>query len=708
MASEEKVNILMVDDHPENLLALDAILSDLGQNLIKAHSGKAALRELLVNEFAVILMDVHMPEMDGFETAELIRSREKLQHTPIIFLTAMDKNDSSVFKGYSVGAVDYIFKPFNPDILRAKVNVFIDLFRKSQEVKRQADLLRDINRELGMTNKAIGGLYNQLESKNAEVRTERDFVSAILETVGAAVIVLDPQARILRFNRTAEEMSGFSSEELTGKVLWDLLYPNEDEARAKALLEKIRAAQQPICEELEWQTKGGKPLLVATTYTVLRDEAGNVMNIIASGLDITERKRAEEKIKRMNEELEERVQERTAQLEKTNVELKSAKEQAEQANKAKDQFLAVLSHELRTPLTPVLSIVQVLEEDENVSDELQAWVRTIRRNIELEARLIDDLLDITRIANGKIQLNVEPIDIHGLVDSVVDICKDDIAHKQIKLDITLKAEQSKVNGDSARLQQVFWNLLKNAVKFTPAKGHIEIRTQNNDDGDVLFEVIDSGIGIQQDMLNKIFNAFEQGDKDITRQFGGLGLGLAITKAMVEAHGGLITVSSDGKDKGATFSVALHTVENSKRRKTLSSKPSSGNGASNGHHPKGARILLAEDNLDTSRVMKVLLERRGFDVTIAHSVADAIHAGQSGSFDLLISDIGLPDGSGHEIIKALNALHPVRSIALSGLGMEEDIRKSIDAGFDLHLVKPVNFDQLQEAVTKLLNTQTATA
>jgi PAS domain S-box-containing protein len=699
MSDEEKVNILMVDDHPENLLALDAILSDLGQNLVKAHSGKEALRELLSYEFAVILMDVHMPEMDGFETAALIRHREKLQHTPIIFLTAMDKNDSSVFKGYSVGAVDYIFKPFNPDILRAKVNVFIDLFRKTREVKRQADLLRDINRELGMTNKAIGGLYNQLESKNTELRTERDFINAIFQTAGTTVVVLDSKGIIQRFNHTAEEQSGYSADEVIGQPLWQVVHA--DGRPSEERLAKINASIGSISEEEEWKKKDGTPTQMATTYTALRDSSGDVAYIITTALDITERKRSEEKIRRMNEELEQRVRERTAQLQNTNAELSRAKESAEQANKAKDQFLAVLSHELRTPLTPVLSIVQVLEEEESLPAEMQTWVKTIRRNIELEARLIDDLLDITRIANGKIQLNLESVDVHGLVDCVVDICKEDIKNKQINFVIHKDASHSRVKGDSARLQQVLWNLLKNAVKFTPSKGTIEMATENDEDDNLIIEVRDSGIGIQPEMLAKIFNAFEQGDKDITRQFGGLGLGLAITKAMVEAHGGQIVVNSDGKDKGASFKVVLHALEGTQKKRP---RPrSTGNGTRS-----NARILLVEDNFDTSKVMKVLLERRGFVVEIANSVAEAIEAAKLTAFDLVISDIGLPDGSGLDIIKALNAIRPVRGIALSGLGMEDDIRNSIDAGFDVHLVKPVNFEQLHEAVTKLLRTAPATA
>lgn len=689
----------MVDDHPENLLALEAILSDVGQNLVKALSGKEALRELLSYEFAVILMDVHMPEMDGFEAAALIRHREKLQHTPIIFLTAMDRNDSSIFKGYSVGAVDYIFKPFNPDILRAKVNVFIDLFRKTREVKRQADMLRDINRELGMTNKAIGGLYNQLESKNTELRTERDFINAIFQTAGTMVAVLDAKGIVQRFNHTAEEHSGYSSGEVIGKSLWELVQAEGGDSADR--LEKIHASQGSISEEEKWKKKDGTPTEMATTYTALRDSSGDVAHIITTALDITDRKRSEVKIRRMNEELEERVRERTSQLENTNAELNLAKESAEQANKAKDQFLAVLSHELRTPLTPVLSIVQVLEEEESLPAEMQVWVKTIRRNIELEARLIDDLLDITRIANGKIQLNVESVDVHSLVDCVIEICEDDIKNKKINFKVRKNADQCRVKGDSARLQQVLWNLLKNAVKFTPSNGMIEVSTTNDEEGNLVIEVLDSGIGINPEMLAKIFNAFEQGDKDITRQFGGLGLGLAITKAMVEAHGGQILVNSEGKNKGSSFKVVLQVVEESQKQRPNSKAQTNGAITS-------AKILLVEDNFDTSKVMKVLLERRGFTVEIANTVAESIEAAKGTKFDLVISDIGLPDGSGLDIIKALNVIHPVRSIALSGLGMDDDIRNSLDAGFDMHLVKPVNFEQLLEAVTKLLQTTPATA
>lgn len=702
MAFDESVNILLVDDHPENLLALEAILSDLGQNLVKAHSGKEALRELLAYEFAVILMDVHMPEMDGFETAALIRQREKLQHTPIIFLTAMDKNDSSVFKGYSVGAVDYIFKPFSPDILRAKVGVFIDLFKKTREVKRQAELLRDINRELGMTNKAIGGLYNQLEAKNIEIRTERDFVNAILDTAGSAVMVLDASGRIVRANRTAEEMSGYPDEEARGKLLWEFLLKGEDLDTGRAMLERLRHAETPISEEKTWLHRNGEEIRVVMTFTALRDHSGELTNIIATGVDISDRQRAEEKVRRMNEELEERVRQRTAQLQKTNQALQQAKESAEQANKAKDQFLAVLSHELRTPLTPVLSIVQVLEEDPHLTPELQQWIQTIRRNIELEARLIDDLLDITRIANGKIQLNLENINVHALIGTVIEICKDDIAQKHIDLSVNLKAAHSTVRGDPARLQQVIWNLLKNAVKFTPAKGNIRIETVNTDDHHLALSVVDTGIGIQPDVLGRIFNAFEQGDKEITRQFGGLGLGLAITKAMVEAHGGHIHAHSDGKDKGAIFTVELATQESAVTRPQHQRTP-----GRNGRSTK-ARILLVEDNLDTSKVMQVLLERRGFSVSIASTLAEALEAARKETFDLVISDIGLPDGSGLDLMKAMNAIRPVRGIALSGLGMEDDIKKSLAAGFELHLVKPINFELLNDAVNKILSSESVSA
>jgi signal transduction histidine kinase/DNA-binding response OmpR family regulator len=744
------VKILLVDDHPQNLIALEAILSGLA-SLVKVTSGREALRELLRTDFAVILLDVQMPGMDGFETAELIRERVKLEHTPIIFLTARDKDDKNVFKGYSVGAVDYITKPFSADVLKAKVSVFIDLFKKTEEIKRQSELLREANNELGKTNKAIGGLYSQLEHKNLELHKERDFISAVIETAGSFVVVLDIEGRIERFNRACQETGGYTLEEVHGKHVWDVLVKPEDREKVKRVFQTVRnsgvksrlqvpAARsfvslngiakpikqviadevpelndalhsvlplEPVCKEWSWITRTGNVRHISWSYTALVDELHSVNYIIGTGIDITARHQAETSLKELNEDLERRVLTRTAQLQEANVELESevterkraetelsrAKDAAEQANRAKDQFLAVLSHELRTPLTPVLTIVQMLQEDPAVSEETGVWLQSIRRNVELEARLIDDLLDLTRISKGKLQLNFDLVGVHGLIKEVLDICRKDINTKKLSLITELNASNDCVHADPARLQQVLWNLIKNAVKFTPEGGKICVRT-NGQENDIQIQVTDTGIGINPQMLPLIFDAFEQGDKSITREFGGLGLGLAISKALVEAHHGTIKVESDGKNKGATFSLKLAVVE---PLETMS-KQTPDDGAVVVR--EGLHVLVVEDNEDTSTAMKLLLQRHGYRVEVAHSVRSAITLFKQIKFDAVVSDIGLPDGTGLELIRALRDIRVVPAVALSGFGMEQDVEKSIEAGFLAHLTKPVNFDQLDETLQRV--------
>ena len=381
----------------------------------------------------------------------------------------------------------------------------------------------------------------------------------------------------------------------------------------------------------------------------------------------------------------------TARLQ-AEMEVRRAMETAEAANRAKDQFLAVLSHELRTPLTPVLTAIQILGEEPGLGADLRSLLDIIQRNVELEARLIDDLLDLTRITNGKLQLHPEVVDVHALLRAAIDISGADLRGKNLHLDLHLDAVRHHVMGDPARLQQVFWNLIKNAVKFTPAEGRIAIRSRN-DGGLLHVEVADTGIGIEPHILPHIFNAFEQGEKTITRKFGGLGLGLAISRMLIDLHGGSIAAASEGADRGATFSVDLETVP-----------PADGAAApavAEIHDPHPHRILLVDDHGDTIMVLKTLLERHGYHVITASSVESALRVMEREEVDLLVSDIGLPDGTGLDIMRQLRRDGKIKGIALSGFGMEEDIRKSLEAGFSEHLAKPVNFKVLHESVRRLL-------
>jgi signal transduction histidine kinase len=370
------------------------------------------------------------------------------------------------------------------------------------------------------------------------------------------------------------------------------------------------------------------------------------------------------------------------------------------ANAAKDQFLALLSHELRNPLSPVIAMVGELEARGSDDPAVRQSLAVIRRNVELEARLIDDLLDVTRIAKGKLQLSFEVTSIHETLQRAYEICREDLLNKKIEFEFRLEAEHDYVTGDPARLQQVFWNLFKNGVKFTPQGGRITVETSNLEDDRIAIRTIDTGIGIAPDKKAKIFNAFEQGQSSITRKFGGLGLGLAISKAMVRAHGGTLSVESDGADKGSTFTVVLNTVPAPAGAKPAA--PEETPPAQDGKpDAEKVHLLVVDDHHDTCLGMKMLLERRGYRITLAHTADQAIEKAQAEKFDLLISDIGLPDRSGYELMKELRETNSLRGIALSGFGMENDINQARAAGFSEHLTKPINFDRLDEAIRNLL-------
>jgi CheY-like chemotaxis protein len=389
------------------------------------------------------------------------------------------------------------------------------------------------------------------------------------------------------------------------------------------------------------------------------------------------------------------------------VALKLAKEQAESANRSKDQFLAVLSHELRSPLSPVLALASAWESDPSVPPALREDLSMIRRNVELEVRLIDDLLDLTRIAKGKLRVSPQPVDAHKLLRHAVRTCpRAELVRRQLALEARLSASQSFVNVDAGRFQQVVWNLLNNAVKFTPDGGRITVRTWDEPGGMLGIEVADTGIGIEPEHLPRIFDAFQQGEDGVTRRFGGLGLGLAICKAMVTAIGGKITAASDGPGKGATFRIVLPTCAPVAEPVAPPSADCDSAGVVSGEVPTAGtrplRILLVEDHADTSRAMSRLLSRIGHQVRTAGTVRAAVDAAREGPVDVVISDLGLPDGSGHDLIRLLRALGPCRGIALSGYGTEEDIRKSHEAGFDTHLTKPTDFQRLVETIEQLAN------
>jgi HAMP domain-containing protein/signal transduction histidine kinase/ActR/RegA family two-component response regulator len=370
------------------------------------------------------------------------------------------------------------------------------------------------------------------------------------------------------------------------------------------------------------------------------------------------------------------------ELQKTNLEL----EEKARSNLAKDQFLAMLSHELRTPLTPVLASALDLENEPDVREDVREALQMIRRNVELEARLIDDLLDLTRIDRGKVQLNFEIVDADTLLQSALEICQPEIDRKHLRPSLNLRAKRVHMRADPARLQQIFWNLINNAVKFTPADGQIAITTSNGPDGQLRVEIADTGMGIEPETLPKIFDAFEQGGRT---QSGGLGLGLAISKTLVEAHKGTITAESVGRNKGSKFTLIFPTSEKAEPQVAPTLSPTIAK-------RQPMRILLVEDHEDTNRSLTRLLRRRGYHVQSALTFKSAIELSAKEKFDVLISDLGLPDGNGIDLIEKL-ASKPPLGIALTGFGMEQDIRRSREVGFQHHLVKPIDLNKLDTLI-----------
>lgn len=418
--------------------------------------------------------------------------------------------------------------------------------------------------------------------------------------------------------------------------------------------------------------KDGTVRYVEGRGELVRDKHGKPVGMIGICIDVTKQKMGDQERERLLE------RERTARAE------------AERASQAKDNFLAVLSHELRTPLTPVLLTASMLEGDSSLPASIRSDVQMIRRNVEMEARLIDDMLDLTRITRGKLQLQFHTTDLHEIVHRAIEICFPGGVSAGVKVE--LGAQYTHIRADAGRIQQVLWNLLNNARKFTPSDGTITVRSGNSDERSVWVEVSDTGVGIQPEAIPKLFQAFEQGDSLAAKRAGGLGLGLAISRALMVGHGGTLTATSEGIGKGATFRVQFATVaapvpENGKNQQSSA--------------PRRARILLVEDNDMTLQVLRRLLVAREHHVLEATTIAKARELAARERVDLVISDLGLPDGMGHEMMSELSRLYGVRGIAISGYGMPQDIDQSRQAGFVEHLVKPVDAVALEAAISRVL-------
>jgi signal transduction histidine kinase len=566
---DNKVNILLVDDQPARLLSYEAILADLGQNLVHAGSGVEALKCLMDDEFAVVLLDVSMPEMDGFETATLIHDHPRFEKTPIIFVTGVHVTELDRLKGYKLGAVDYVYIPVVPEILRSKVSVLVELHLQRRELQK-------LNRSLAQANE-------RLELANTHLQEEK----------------------------TRE-------------------------------LERLNLHLKRANTELE------------QTNRVLQSE-------------VAERARAEAALK--------------------------------EADRHKDEFLAVLAHELRNPLAPIRNAVEIMRRSA-LTDPQLSWSRdVVERQVKHLTRLVDDLLDVSRITRGNINLSREPVSVATIVARAIETIQPLIAEQRHELAVEMSDELLEVEGDLTRLTQVLGNLLNNAAKYTDPGGSILVSASRTG-MDVDIRVRDNGIGIPPALLPRLFQLFTQVDAAAHRAQGGLGIGLALVRQLVQMHGGSVTAYSDGPGQGSEFLIRL-PLRVQRTRDAMQSapaKPDGMNGKKSGH-----RILLADDNRDALDSLATLLQCDGHEVHTAGDGAEALEVAAQCRPDVVLLDIGMPKLDGYEVARRIRAEPWGKAtvlIALTGWGQDEDRRRSREVGFDSHLVKPLDPDALSNLLSRL--------
>ena len=656
--------ILMVDDHAPNLLALAAILDPLGQDLVQANSGEEALRQLLESDFALILMDVQMPGIDGIQTAKLIKERPRNRHIPIIFLTAIHKDPAYIFRGYKEGAVDYLLKPFDPEILRAKVSVFVDLWRKNELLRRQQAMLR------------------ARERMEVEKRGELRF-RALTDSMPQCVWAARRDGEIYYCNRVWREYAG----EDAGMTFFDAI-PAEELDDARRSYQSAIAAGEPLERQQRLRRKDGVWRWHLCRMVPERDERGRIQGWISTATDIDEHKRIEETNKALL----------TSE--------KHARKQAEIANRTKDEFLATVSHELRTPLNAILGWTRMLRTGAVEPKALGRVLETIERNARAQTQLVEDILDVSRIIAGKLRVNIQKIDLHAVARAALEAVRPPAEAKGVVLEANFQAGSDEFCGDPDRLQQVIWNLLSNAIKFTPKDGTVELRIDRVN-SDMRIMVADTGVGIANASLSHVFDRFWQADSSITRAQGGLGLGLAIVRHLVEVHGGVVRAESEGEGKGARFCVQMPV-------RAVAPAPESApsdavEAAPTALEPEpiaekllvGVDVLVVDDEPDARDLLTAVLARCGAQVRTASTVDDAIARLRERRPDVLLSDIGLPSEDGYALIRRVREIDPaVPAAALTAYASADDQRRALAEGFHAHVPKPVEPARLALLVASL--------
>ena len=684
MASNEDIKVLLVDDRPENLLAYQTILDELKVELVTAQSGDEALKQILAHDFAVVLLDVNMPGIDGFETANLIRSRKRSAHTPIIFVTAF-ADEMRTSQGYASGAVDYLLTPIVPEVLQAKVKVFVELFRMTQQVRQQSEERLALARE--RIERAAA------EEKSRLLRFLADVTGVVGQTLDAdatardAVCLSVPEfadcAIILRQNATTGEWGILRADSNGEDVAVTEAASLETIGGALARAAATAMDKGEIAFEPSGASNGGEAAAIAFplgsrssaagVWAISREASGRRFN--AAEVTI-----ARSVASRVSMALQ-------------NAELYKALERADQQ---KNEFLSMLAHELRNPLAPIRNGVDLLRLQGHGSSESVGLVTDIidRQTTHL-VKLVDELLDVSRITRGKIRLEFESVNVADVVAAAVETCTPTIEAGEHSLTVCVPDEPLAVYGDRVRLVQVVSNLLTNAAKYTPPTGKIAL-TVGVEDQEIVLSVRDNGIGVPRHMLDRIFELFTQVERSIDRSQGGLGIGLTLVKRLVELHGGRIGVASEGPGHGTEFTVRLPAAvpEDAPFAPETPARTIDA--------PRECRILVVDDNADVATTAARLLRARRHRVLSANDGRTALELAQSFQPQVVVLDLGLPGLDGFEVARRLRASPDTQDaliIAVSGYGQDEHRRQTREAGFDVHFVKPVSIETILQAIAE---------
>jgi CheY-like chemotaxis protein len=724
-AAGDPVSILVVDDNAENRLTLHSILSEPGQEVVTAASGRDALRRLLQQKFAVILLDVNMPVMDGFETAALVRQRKSSERTPIIFITAFS-DEVHVSRGYSLGAVDYIVSPVVPEVLRSKVAVFVDLFRKTEQIRRQAESLRrraDQLYQLSEASLAINSANSLDEILEIVTETARDLVAArhVL-----TVTQIEPSHQVIHRPVTYSGSSASEGPPSDTAGLPPAGAPPPGGAALpagrEAMRERLLAQAAVVTANLPDQTRAVllRPFEIAADpqWRLLGEGSGADLSgwlvapltgrdgrcigwVHLAGRALAEQGEFSDDDRTILTQL--------AQVAAIAVENLLSSE-AREANRLKDEFLTTLSHELRTPLTAILGWTRVLRNsppDRPDEARLVHGLEVIERNVMAQTKLIEDLLDVSRIIAGKLRVNLRPMPLQTVIETAVEAMRPAAEAKGLTLALRFGPEieaLATLAGDPDRLQQVGWNLVSNAIKFTPPGGHIEVMV-GRDSGWFRVAVRDNGKGIHPQFLDHVFDRFRQDDSSSTRAHGGLGIGLAIVRHIVELHGGRVEAQSPGPNLGATFTVSLPAMTAAAAAALLPAPAAAA--APCVENDLGRRlVLVVDDEPDTREVLSEMLQAAGATVATAASMSEALLLFDRFRPELLVSDIAMPGGDGYALMRQLRRRGVERggmvpAIAVSAHAREEDRQRALAAGFGRYVTKPVEPADLLAAVRELM-------